>query len=211
MALLDSEVRRIRAELGYNVLGIAALPYIGITAIFESVIQQYITAGATTMSSSPVTAALDPTPQSLALVDATGFHIGDRVIVDVDSRQESATIQNISGVTLTALFSLSHTGTYPVTVEGGESIVREKLRELRDLQLGGTAGNAGAMSKLKNRLGLKKVDDVEFYGGNGLMSQGESPQKQLTQMVETMRDELANVLGVARLNRRGGGTVCESY
>jgi hypothetical protein len=206
MALLQSEVIRIRAELGYNVMGLQALPYIGITTIFDSVIQQYITSGATTSSLSPVTASRIPAPQTIQVANADGIHVGDCLVIDVDHRQESATVQHVSGLAVTLMLALQHgPGPYPVTVEGGETIVREKLRELKALQLGGIGGTAGAMSRLKTRLGLKKVDDVEFFGGNGLMSQGESPQKQLVAMIDILRDELASILGVPRRNKTGGG------
>src|SRR5260221_10271484 len=97
MALLDSEIVRCRHELGYNVLSIQALPYIGITTIFDQVIQTYITSGAKTTSGSPVSAALVPTPQTIVLADGTGFHAGDRVINDVDGRQELVTAQSLAG------------------------------------------------------------------------------------------------------------------
>jgi hypothetical protein len=45
MSLLDSEVERIKAELGYNVLTIGALPYVGFSQLFANVLQPYTSAG----------------------------------------------------------------------------------------------------------------------------------------------------------------------
>ncbi len=56
MALLDSEIARIKAELGYNLLTTGAVPYIGVTQVFEQVIQQNVLAGAKTTSATVVTA-----------------------------------------------------------------------------------------------------------------------------------------------------------
>lgn len=207
MALLDSEVRRIRAELGYNAMGLQAMPYIGISAIFDGVIQQYITGGATTTSATPVTAATTPTPQTLTLGSGTGFHAGDRVVIDVDARQEIVTVQNMPGAaTITVLLQKTHSGTYPVTVEGGESLVRECLTELNAL-----VGAGGYVSKQAKRAGIAKVDEVEFFGGAaGAASGGKDGLAQTKALVEFWRDRLAEVLGVERLNRRGG-TSCELY
>lgn len=205
MALTDAEVQRIRYELGYPNMTTAAEPYIGIAAVFEQVIQPYLLSGASTTSSSPVTAATTPTPTAVILSSATGFAAGNVVIIDVDARQERATIQAISGSTITVQLSLAHSGTYPVTVEGGESIVRDILRELR-LLASGMNGSAGVMTTMQSRLGLKKVDDVEFFGGgNTLASQGIDPLTQVLSLREYWRDELARALGIVRLNARGSG------
>lgn len=43
MALLDSELARIKWHLGFNLLDVGATPYIGVAAIFEQVIQPTLT------------------------------------------------------------------------------------------------------------------------------------------------------------------------
>lgn len=205
MALLESEVMRIRNELGYNVMGISAEPYIGITPTFNGVIQQYITSGAKTTSSTPTTASTSPTAQTYALASGSGFTAGDTIIIDVDARQERATAVSVSGNNVTAYTSLAHgPNTYPVVVEGGESMIRDILRVLIDLGTGGVGGARGSMVRVASRLGIKKVDEIEFFGGGAAMSQGKDPLTQLMSLREYWRDELANALGVERLNRRGG-------
>lgn len=194
MALLDSEIRRIKYELGYNVLTVGAEPYIGVHAIFDQVIATYMSSGASTTSTTAVTAATTPTPIALTLASATDFTVGDRVVVDVDERQETATIQSLSGSTITVLLSLTHAGTYPVTVEGGESIVRELLGRIRSV--------AGEMADTFGEGALKKVDEIEFYQAGNKTLFGT-----LGDQLSYWRDELASCLGVQNLRkvRRGGG------
>lgn len=215
MALLPSEIQRIRFELGFPNLDTAADVYVpgGIYAYFTAVLQPYLLGGAVTTSSTPVVAADVPTPQTITLASATGFTAGDVVVIDVDARQERATIQNLSGSALTAQLSLAHSGSYPIVVEGGESLIRDVLREIR-LLTSGMNGTASAMSAFRSRVGLKKVDDVEFFGGGAtLASQGVDPLTQLNQLREFWRDELATALGIPRLNGpfSNGGSEVSMY
>ena len=157
MALTQAELRRLKFELGYNVVGAGAEAYISVVAVFEQVIQTYLTSGATTTSSTAVPAATSPTPVALTLTSAVGFNAGDRIWLDVDDRQESATIQSASPPAITVLLTKAHSGTYPVTVESGETIVRELLGKIRlvdDAQM--AVGLAAG--------GVKKADEVEFFG-----------------------------------------------
>lgn len=206
MALTDAEIQRIRYELGYPNLDTAAEPYIGIAAVFTQVIQPYTLSGAATTSSTPVTAASTPTPQTLSIASATGFAAGAVVLVDVDTRQERATVQSISGTSIVLQLSLAHSGTYPVTVEGGESIIRDILQELRRV--------SDAVISLKDRVGLKKADEIEFFGGGQtLASQGIDPMTHTLNLREYWRDELARCLGLPRLNAKNssGGSEIGVY
>ncbi len=191
MALLDSEIDRIRYECGYNVLAAGAEPYIGVTAIFEQVIATYLRAGASTTSATAVTAADSPTPVALTLASATGFAAGARVWIDVDTRQEAATVQSISGAVITVQLSFTHSGTYPVTVAGGEGIVREILAHLRALDT--------QQDKVAQVAGLKKVDEIEWHPGG---SSSESRTKSLQRMRMYWRDQLCHALGVANMWRK---------
>jgi hypothetical protein len=188
VALLTAEIERCKAELGYNLIGVGQ-PYIDTTSIFEQVIQVYLSAGATTTSSTAVTITAAGTPQTITLASATGFDEGARVVVDVDGRQEKLTIQTLSGASLTAQFAKTHSGTYPVTVEGGESLVREKLGDIWTARV--------TRSKSQGRGGLKAiVGDVEFY------ESGQSAFAASSAEIDVLRDELAAILGIANLWRR---------
>ncbi len=194
MALLQSELVRLRVELGFHALTVDAEPYISYVSLFDEIIAPYLQSGASTTSSTVVSASSSPEQVTLTLVDGTGFHTGDRVVIDVDSRQESVTAQNVSGNSLVVLLSKAHTGTYPVTVEGGETLIREKLGEIRT-----------AKQKLVQSFGygaLKSVDDISWYPA------GTSSQFDLiASNIAYLRDELAALVGIESMwqRRRAAG------
>lgn len=203
MSLTSGEVQRIRFELGYNVLSANAEPYIGVTSLFDQIIQPYLTAGASTTSSTAVSASASPTPRTLSLANAVGFAAGDRVVVDVDSRQEAVTVQSVSGSNIIALLSLDHTGTYPVTVEGGESIVRAILRQIQAISGLGTA-SGGRFGAAVSGAGIKKVDEIEFFGGGDGGGYSSTVGGTLERQLRYWRSELAAALGVENLRDDGG-------
>lgn len=197
MALLDSEIQRIKYELGYNVLSVGAEPYIGIAAIFDQVIKPYTLSGAITSSSTTVTASDTPTPVTITLASGTGFSTLCRVVIDVDDREEIVTAQNVSGNSLTVLLQKAHSGTYPVTVEGGESIIREILRHLRKI-----AATDGGLDSAVDAAGIKElVGDVVFFGANGEQSRFRT----LRQAREYWRGELARALGLEYVSGADAG------
>lgn len=199
MAFTTQEIYRIKAELGYNVLTTGADPYVGVTALFDSVIQSYIDDEVATTSSTAVTAASTPTPADLTLAAATGFTAGDRCIVDVDTRQEAVTLQYITGTTATFQLSKAHSGTYPVIVEGPITLARERLNRIEEVkrEIGSTFG-WGA---------LKKVDEVEFYqtGGSYFGALGEQ--------LSFWRNELASIINAPNIweMRSGAATSLSVY
>lgn len=196
MALLTSEIQRIKAELGFSLLTSAAAPWVNVSAYFEQVVASYLQAGASTTSSTTVTAADTPTPVAITLASATGFATGARVWVDVDDRMESATIQSLSGAVATLALSNAHSGTYKVEVDGGEAVVREVLANIKRTksELAGTFGEGA----------LKKVDEVEFYD-TGTVLFGSTAKALMY-----WRDELAQLLGTVnmfRQKRAAGSTI----
>jgi hypothetical protein len=200
MALTASELQRVRFETGYNVLSAGAEPYISYVAVFDKVIQQYINGAAKTTSATPVAASTAFTPATLTLADPTGFTAFDRVVVDVDDRLEVATPQSLSGASLTLLLRRPHSGTYPISVESGETIVREKLRQILIFQ--------GELTASPGTGALKQVDEIQFYGV-GERSGFAVARSDLM----ALRDELAGALGVANLwrERTGGGGIAVNY
>ena len=115
----------------------------------------------------------------------------------MDGRQESATAQSLSGSSLALLLALEHTGTYPVTVEGGESIIREMLKQIR------TATDK--LTKAIGYSGVKKVDEVEFFSPKE-MSNTLGAFGAIWKERDMLRRELADLLGIVYLREtRGGG------
>ena len=201
MALLDSEIVRIRFELGYNVMGVEAEPYVRYFGSLDRVIKLYLNAGATTTSTTTVAVASTPTQRTLTLASITGFVAGAVVYIDVLPQQERATIQSVSGSTIVLYLQKAHIGSYPVMVDGGESIIRDKLAQLYAID--------EKISAALNTAGLKRVDDIEFYGGTKATSQA----VMLSQLRDMRRDELASALGVVNLHkvRKGQGQCVSVY
>lgn len=200
MALSDSEVAVIKAELGYNQLTIGALPYVDYTALFDEVVQPRMGEGASTTSSTVVTAASTPTPVNLTLTSATGFTAGDRVIVDVDSLQEEATIRSLAGSVIGVILTLAHTGTYPVTVMGGAQIVRALLKRLAALRT--------QLDSVVSTAGLKRAEDIEWYQAQAGAYGGSAQLAALYAQRDDLRDQLAVACGLMnRYKFFGGGRV----
>ncbi|HTJ17821.1 MAG TPA: hypothetical protein VL494_13670 [Steroidobacteraceae bacterium] len=200
MALSTSELQRIKAELGWNVLNTGAEPFIGVAMVFEQVIAVYMTAGAETTSATSVPDTTEPKQRTITLTSATGFAAGNRIWVDVDDRLESTTIQSLSGANATVVLSKPHSGTYPVYVDGGEAIVRELLARIK-----------ATKDELANIFGegaLKQVDEIAFYQ-TGMTLFGSTAKALMF-----WRDELASAIGDVSLNRwrrRGGGGSMSVY
>ena len=195
MALSQSELERVKYELGYNVLEIGALPYVGYVALFDSVLLPYLNAGATTTcSTSVVTSTTGPTPVQLTLGSATGFSVFSRAVVDVDARQEIATISNVSGNIITVQLVLAHSGTYPVTVEGGETMIRLALKRC--------VAVADKLLTALSMAGLKRAEEVEWYQ-SGVQGAGVLDSLRAEQM--RLRDELASLVGIQNLWRVRAG------
>ena len=210
MALTDAEVTRIKYELGLNVLTVGAEPYISYVSLFDLIIKPFTESGASTTSSSVVTAASTPTFTWITLASVTGFTAGARVIVDVDSRQEAATIRDINTTQIGLLLSLAHGdgSGYPVTVEGGEAIVRGILQQIQRINGLGTS-SGGYMGRAAARAGVKRADEVEFFGGG---QAGKAPNASLEEQLNYWRDELGSALNFPNLRgQRGGGATIAMY
>lgn len=187
----------MKAELGYHLIGVDGEPYISWTSVFSQIIQPYLDSGTSTTSSTSVSAATSPTPVNLTLASATGFASGARVVIDVDERQEMATIQHLNGSVITVQLRNAHSGTYPVSIEGsGEAIVREILRKIRDVK--------AEMATARGEGAVKAVDEIEFFDS------GMSLFGALGNQLAFWREELAAALGVQSMwavKRRGAQTL----
>jgi hypothetical protein len=191
MPILDSELDRIRAELGHNLLNVGAEPYIGVTAVFSQIVQRYLREGLDCTSS---TTANTPGYVTLTLDSVTGISVMSRVAIDVDEQFEMVTVRAVNDVakTISVITKKKHPGTYPVTIDGGLQIVRECLAALVDIQ-----------TKLVDTRGhgtLKAVDEVEFYD-----TRGKTQFQAYLDQAEHWRDRLARHLGLSRIKFGGGG------
>jgi hypothetical protein len=167
--------------------------------VFNQVIATYMTEGADTTSATAVVAALTSTPVPITLASGTGFAAGVRVVVDVDDLQEVATVRSMAAPIITLALSKAHTGTYPVTVEGGLSIVRGILAKIR-------AVDDAQGDTMLTAAGVKKVDEIEFFDKSaGDISATLAAQR------EYWRQELADSLGVVYLRKMRRGAAGSGY
>ena len=219
--LLQSELSRIMQELGYSGLTLSALPYAfdGITQIFLQVLQPYIQQGNFTTSSTVVAANANPTLTTITVASVTqpgqpnigpvpnpptSIVVGNTIIVDQDIYQERTYVQAITGNAIQCMLQNPHQGIYPVNVEGGESIVRDRLRDCINIQQ--------QISTIASRLGVKKADEVEFFATT---NQQQGTRGEYLALQKYFRDELGVVCGLENLrNRRpgrGGGGLMTNY
>lgn len=205
MALLPSELARIKFELGFNQLNIGAEPYISVTRYFEQIVLPNLNSGALTTSTTVVTAVpvgSGPAPVSITLASVAGVNLLDRLIIDVDLAQEEATVQSVTGSAVVVSLAKAHgsAGAYPVSVEGGESIVRQYLARCRKI--------ADRIEAFGPRAGVKKADEVEFFGGSSRGGKEPSGFRTLEEMQQYFRSELCTLLfGVGSIQQlvRGNG------
>jgi hypothetical protein len=190
MPFLQSELDRIRAELGFNLLEVGATMYVSIVSFFDTVVQNYIADEITTTATivTAIPAASVPAPQTLSLASATGFIVRQKCVIDVDSREEKATLSNLSGTSATFLLSNAHSGTIPVSVEGPITIAREYLTRIEEVK--------AEMAETFGVGQLKAVDEIQWYasGGSG-SSGGNTTFGNLNSQLRHWRCELAAVLG----------------
>lgn len=202
--LSQSELERLRTELGYNAIGVGAEPYISTVRVFDDVVNKFITAGSITTSTTLVTAVVPPSgpqPVTLTLASATGFGLQDRIWIDLDARSEAALVESFSGNDVVVLLAKDHgPDPYPVTVERGEAIVREILATIAAIK-----ARLGAQGTLKSSVwsgaGLKRADEVEWYGPMAGMGGASPVATALRSELMAWRDELASVVGVANMWR----------
>jgi hypothetical protein len=190
MAFSTQELYRIKRELGYHLLTVGSLPYIGYASLFESVINTNIADEVTTTASLSRTATSGAVPTSVTLASATGFAAGARVVVDVDDRTETVTIQSLSGAVATLPLRKAHSGTVPVSLEGPISMAREILRKIETVR--------ERMATTYGEGAIRKVDEVEFWNAN------RSVFGALGDQLDYWRSELASVLGIHNARSAGG-------
>lgn len=200
--LTEAELMRIRAELFDNVLDIGAVPMIDIHAVYTSVIQPNLSSSSTaaTTCSTTVSAA---GPTTLTLGSVSGLTAGvSRIVIDSDESREVCTVRNISGLTVSVICKRTHSGTYPVEIESGLTIVRGIIADLESLDQ--------VQRNNVSSAGVKRVDEIEFFS----QSEGGSLLVQAERFRDVLRGRLAAALGVTALLRdlmarvgRGNGSV----
>jgi hypothetical protein len=202
--LTQGEVQAIKFELGFNQLTVGAEPYVGITRYFEQIVLPNLYSGSFASCSTSV-AASPITPAAVSLVlspGVAGFSVMDHVFIDVDTAQEWVTIQGVNSgsSSITVQLSKAHGAggfAYPVEVESGQGLVRQYLTYLRKIR--------DRIHRFGARAGVKKADELEFFGGSHGRASEASGFVTLEQMQEYFRTQLCMLLfGVGNIQQLGG-------
>ena len=196
--LTDDELARVKRECLDNVLDYGAVPYINVLSVYQIIRDHVVSSSvAPTTSSTAVTSA---GAAVLTLASVTDYASGQRVVLDVDDVRETVTIRAVSGSTISVVCRYLHSGIYPVEVESPLTIVRGLLSDLVTMEQ--------AQRRAVQSLGLKRVDEVEWFGANGERTIG----AELNERRMKLRMELAEACGIGwvireRMARRAGGSV----
>lgn len=198
MALSDSEIERIRAELLDQLTDAAAEPYLGHRGIY-AVIQDNVSGSSTAATTSSSTVST-PGATTITVASASGISAGTRLVIDCDRQREVVTVRNVSTLTLSIVCQKTHSGTYPVEIESALTLVRGLLQDLSDLEVREQEAYAS--------LGLKRVDDVE-WSDDGIA-------RRIHAQRSVLRQRLAAACGLtavyrANLARLAGPTSYEVY
>jgi hypothetical protein len=189
--LSDAEAQRLRYELGLNVVGIGAEPYIGHAQII-AIIQQYLASDVQdpTYSTSAVTA----TGSNLLLVGSTtGLTAGTPVILDVDDLAERVVIKSVGINTITVNCRKLHSASFPVEIESGLTLVRGRLATLSSLD--------DKIIAAADAAGIKQVDEVVFQDATSF---GMSVLGQLKTQQTMHRRELASLVNMQAILAAAG-------
>jgi len=196
--LTDDELARIKRECLDNVLDFGATPYISVLSIY-TIIRDHVVSSTVdpTTSSTAVTAT---GAAVLTLASVTGYVAGQRIVLDVDDARETVTIRTVSGSTVSVVCRYLHAGSYPVEVESPLTLVRGILSDLVTMEQ--------AQRRNVQSLGLKRVDEVEWFGAAGEKTIG----AELNERRMKLRMELAEACGIGwvvrqGMARRAGGSV----
>jgi hypothetical protein len=154
--LSDGEAQRLRYELGLNVVGIGAEPYIGHAQII-SVIQSYLVSDVQAVAYS--SAAVTATGSNVITLDSVvGISQGTPLILDCDDSFERVTTKRVVGSTVVVNCRKTHGANFPVEIESGLTMVRCKLWTLATLE--------EKIAEAADAAGLKQVDEVVFQDAN---------------------------------------------
>jgi hypothetical protein len=219
VALRAEEILQIKYELGVSVTLIGSEPYITYLAIFDKAIAPYIIDPSTTSTTAvlvPSTGVATPVALTVAAIpnlantSTPAFTVGTTVQVDVGPLQETPQILVLSGTTIWVSLVLAHgaNGAYPVTMAGGETVVRNILARITTLET--------EMATIAPKTaGVAKVDEIGMYASSPSGSRRGTRDKfeSLVAQRETARNDLGEAVGFPNLRtaKRSTGNRVEMY
>lgn len=158
MAMTDAEVEATRFHLGFGNLDFGSYPYTsdGFKALFAEVIAPNLTIGAETTATTSITGTGGQTVTPASMV---GIAPQSRLVIDVGDAAETVVVSSVTSTTFIARFTVAHSGGYPVCVASGQTRLRALLHQAEK------AWEACLSQNIGGTAGIKKVDEVEFFGG----------------------------------------------
>ena len=204
--LTDDDLGRIKAEVGDVILSYGALPYFRVRSVYDLIRDTVVSSSVAATTSSTAVSAADVAAgtATLTLASAVGYAAMQRVVLDVDDARETVTVRVVSGSAIGVVPRKRHAGTYPVEVESPLTIVRGILSDLITCEQADRDALASA--------GLKKVDEVEWFGANGELSVAQT----ISRRRADLRTALVSALGLTAIwrehqARTGSGGAVEPY
>ena len=185
--LTDDELARIKREVLDNVLDFGAVPYITVLSVYNIIRDHVVSSSVAPTTSS--TAVTSTGAAVLTLASITDYSAGQRIVLDADDARETVTIRAVVGSTVSVVCRYLHAGTYPVEVESPLTIVRGLLSDLVTMEQ--------AQRRAVQSLGLKRVDEVEWFGASGEKTIG----AELSARRMSLRMELAEACGIGYIVR----------
>jgi hypothetical protein len=191
-SLTTAEIEALRFFLGYGNISIGGYPYTpdGFFELFNSVVAPNLTSGEETTATTAIVAGSTTT---VTPVSMTSIVVGSKLVVDVGAAAEVVSVKSVTGSTFSASFVSAHPASgYPVALFSGVARCRMLLdradRAWTAMQdVGDIASTAG----------LKKVDEIEWYGSGTGGNQVLSGREQLYNAI------VANLSSLVRVERVG--------
>ncbi len=200
MAMTDAEIEATRFHLGYGNLDFGAYPYTedGFKQIFRDVVAPNLTVGAETTATGSTVGGGAPSTVTPVAMDEIAVH--SRLVIDAGDATETVVVSAVTATTFTARFSLAHSGGYPVCVASGQTRLRQLLHQCDK------AWDACLSQNIGGTAGIKKVDEIEFFGGFSVLKERLFQYKNIVlQLSSLVRVE------PQWLNQGGGRTQLEAY
>jgi hypothetical protein len=89
----------------------------------------------------------------------TGITPYSSLVIDTGDQAETVMVRSVGVATFSAYFAKAHTGTYPIATMCGVARLRMLLWDAD------AAWRALNSQSVGSSVGLKKVDEIEFFGG----------------------------------------------
>jgi hypothetical protein len=199
MALSTSEIESLRHHLGYGNIGATAGAYSpdGFRDLFTDVISPTLSTGTETTATTAVTAGSTTTVTPAAMTDISA---NVALVVDTGSQAESVIVKATTATTFTAYFEKAHTAAgYPIATMSGLARLRLLLWDADKAWMGLNSSSVG------NTAGIKRVDEIEFFG------KGQAVLKGKSEHYKSIVWSISHLVQVAPRWAERGGTRLEAY